>query len=166
MGPLMVRPERFMAATCSATVSTAVTSWPARARYPASVPPIAPVPQKSHRIAQPPLGGVPPRPSQECARLLDRDFPDGEKLFVGTLVHSAVVTVAEVGAQRFRVEHAHPVQLYHGPLRFRQLDAREPGPGKVLHPRAVRRDRIDRLHLGPGAWRVPPVVEQDPATGV
>ena len=50
IGPVILSPLRSIAATCSATVSTTVTSWPNRARYAPMVPPIAPAPQMRQRI--------------------------------------------------------------------------------------------------------------------
>src|SRR2546421_9326190 len=82
IGPEIVRPERLMEATCSDTVSTKVTSWPARARNAPSVPPIAPAPHT--RLQTGPPGSI-----QQGARFLDCDLPQRENFGVGALVAAA-----------------------------------------------------------------------------
>ncbi len=63
-------------------------------------------------------------------------------------------------AQRGRIERPHPRHVHHRAFRTWRGDAGQARPRKVLHPRAVRRDRIDFLNLGPRARRIPPVVNQ------
>ena len=86
IGPVTRRPSRVIASTCSTTVSTMVTSWPARARYAPSVPPIAPAPQIRDRIAtlrlDSALRRVAPRAGQQRACLVHRDLPQREHLVV------------------------------------------------------------------------------------
>src|ERR1035437_8797202 len=166
IGPVIRIPPLLMAATCSSTLSTMVTSWPARASHAPMVPPIAPAPQTRMRMSFTQLGRLTPGAREQGAGLFDRDLPEREHVFVGPLVEAAVVAVAEVGAQRDRIERAPGREIPHLPLCGGRLHAGEPRPGEVLHPRPVRRDGIDRLHLGPGERRVPPVVEEHAALGV
>src|ERR1019366_5575102 len=140
IGPVMQIPSRSMAATCSSTLSTMVTSWPARARCAPIVPPIAPAPQTRQRISLTQLGRLAPGAREQGARFLDRDLPEREHVLVGALVQAAVVAVAEVCPQRDRIECANGREIDHRTLRGGHLDAGEPRPWKVLHPRSVRRD--------------------------
>src|SRR5437588_334631 len=56
--PSIARPSRRIASTCSATVSTKSTSWPARTRCAPTVPPIAPAPTTVKSIWVPLLPGA------------------------------------------------------------------------------------------------------------
>src|SRR5579885_1953626 len=81
--------------------------------------------------------------------LFDRDAPDLEYLRVGTGIEAAVVAVADGLAHGGRRKRAQAIQIGHRLLLFRRW--RHAVPGKVLHPRAVRGHRIERLHGLPGA---------------
>src|SRR5260221_10237852 len=97
IGPVTRRPPRVMASTCSTTVSTIVTSPPARARYAPSVPPIAPAPQMRDRIlVSAPSGRVAPRARQQGPCLVHRDLPQREHLLIRTLIQPAEIAVAEI----------------------------------------------------------------------
>jgi hypothetical protein len=106
---------------------------------------------------------IAPGAVEHAPGFLDRDLPDGEHVLVGALIESAEVSIAEVLAERHGIEGANALEIYHGTLRRGHFDAGQSRPRKVLHPRSVRRDRVDRLHLRPRQRRVPPVVEDHSA---
>src|SRR5262249_29805310 len=122
IGPVTRSPTRAIASTCSPATSTIVMSAPARARYAPSVPPIAPAPQTSDRLIAT-SGRLAPWARQQRARLLYRDLPQREHVLVRALVASAEIAVAEVAAQRHRVERTHARQIHHLAGGVRHRDA-------------------------------------------
>src|SRR5690348_948313 len=102
IGPVTRSPRSLIATTCSSAASTTVTSCPPRARYAPIVPPMAPAPHIRNLI--PMSSGVAPVARQQRASLVDSDPPQGEHLVVGSLVHSAVIPVAQIRPQRDRIE--------------------------------------------------------------
>src|SRR5262245_16432012 len=159
IGPVMRRPFALIASTWSVAVSTRVMSCPARARNAPSVPPIAPAPHTRLRTC-------PPGAIQERARLFNRDLPQREDFSVVALVAATEVAVAQMFLERDWIHHADLFDGSHGPAAVGERHAGQAGPGEVLHPGAVRRIGIDRLHFGPRFGGVPPIMEEDFAARV
>src|ERR1044072_3664599 len=102
-----------MASTCSITVSTPVTSPPARERTAPSWPPIAPAPQIRDRVSvKVQLSRFTPGAGEQRACLVHGDLPQREHLVIRALIQSAEVAVAEILSQRDRIECAHARQVH------------------------------------------------------
>src|SRR5215471_12756011 len=56
--------------------------------------------------------------------------------------------------------------IAHRLLTRRYFDLRQARPREILHPRRVRSNGSDCLHLSPDFWSVPPIVELDPHSGM
>src|SRR5215469_18418846 len=56
--------------------------------------------------------------------------------------------------------------IAHRLLTRRYFDLRQARPREILHPRRVRSNGIDCLHLSPHFWGVPPIVELDTHSGM
>ena len=83
------------------------------------------------------------------SRFLETGSPEGKHFFVRPFVIAGKIPVADIFADALG---RHGMQFGHIDGRFalrEENHASQPSPGKILHPRGVRRDGIDLLHFGP-----------------
>src|SRR5213078_1118300 len=101
----------------------------------------------------------------QLAHLFDARLPDTEHVLVRPLVDAAERAVADQIAQPVRADDAVRDLVEHGLLLVRELDALEPRPREVLHPRSVRA-LPDALDGRPCLRPDPPVVKDRLRIGV
>src|SRR3954462_5164177 len=153
---------RPISCTSAATAAESVTSHSSRST-PWTMNPSA---ASAAAIAAPIPCAVPvtsatrsgPAMLEPLARLLDARRPHPQHVLVRALVVAAERAVAQQLAHRGGGLRAQRPDVLLGLAPRRLLDAGQPRPGKVLHPRGVAAVGVDRVHHRPRARRRPPVV--------